>query len=258
MVSIDLCQRLQELRCAEKGDIVEHFATLRTMREDLASMGETLTENDFYTIIMGSLPSSYDPYLSALNTTSSVLGTHLSADDLMLSITEEYERHALKSKGNKKEENAAYSNDANKGSKGGSSLKQKGECHNCGKKGHWTRDCWEKGGGKEGQGPKQKAKKEKEKETEKGKGKGKEMAVVAKDDSGSKKEEKPKEEEAWMTIAMDEEWVSEYLEETICGDFNDLDMNLGDEETLLGSKGKTGHTIYSPDHVLDLPNLQPF
>jgi hypothetical protein len=33
MVSIDLRRRLQELRCAEKGDIVEHFATLRTMRE---------------------------------------------------------------------------------------------------------------------------------------------------------------------------------------------------------------------------------
>ena len=159
MVSIDLHRRLQELQCAEKGDIVEHFATLRTMREDLASMGETLTKNDFYAIIMGSLPSSYDPYLSVLNTTSSVLGIHLSADDLMLSITEEYKRHALKSKGNNKEENTAYSNDANKGSKGGLSLKWKGECHNHGKKGHWTRDCWEKGGGKEGQGPKQKVKK---------------------------------------------------------------------------------------------------
>ena len=58
-----------------------------------------------------------------------------------------------------------------------------------------------------------------------------------------------------MAIAMDEEWVSEYLEETTCGNFNNLDMNLGDEETLLSSKGETRCTIYSPDHVLDLPNL---
>ena len=28
MVSIDLCQRLQEMRCADKGDIVEHLSTL--------------------------------------------------------------------------------------------------------------------------------------------------------------------------------------------------------------------------------------
>ena len=83
MVSIDLCRWLQELRCADKGDVGEHFATMCTMREDLASMGESLTENDFYAIIMGSLPTSYN---SALNATSSVLGTHLSLEDLMLSI----------------------------------------------------------------------------------------------------------------------------------------------------------------------------
>ena len=28
-------------------------------------------------------------------------------------------------------------------------------CHNCSKKGHKKADCWAKGGGKEGQGPKQ-------------------------------------------------------------------------------------------------------
>ena len=40
MVSVDLRRRIQDLRCAEKGDMISHFATLRTMREDLAaSMG---------------------------------------------------------------------------------------------------------------------------------------------------------------------------------------------------------------------------
>jgi gag-polypeptide of LTR copia-type/Zinc knuckle len=203
MVSIDLRRRLQELRCADKGNTIDHFTTLRTMREDLASMGESLTENDFYAIIMGSLPSSYDPYLSALNATSSVLGTHLSADDLMLSITEEFERRALKAKSGKKDDNAAFSADAcsSKGHEG-SHPKRRGECNNCGKKGHWSRDCWEKGGGKEGQGPKQKAKKEKD-EKGKGKGKAKDVAATAKEDKEDKS--KPdKEEEAWMVTIMDE------------------------------------------------------
>jgi len=107
MVSIDLRRRLQELRCADKGDIIEHLSTLRTMRENLAS-------------------SSYDTYISALNATSSVLGTHLSADDLMLTITEESERRTLKSKGKAKEENAAFhTSDSKKDKK-----KRKGECHN--------------------------------------------------------------------------------------------------------------------------------
>ena len=49
-------------------------------------------------------------------------------------------------------------------------------CHNCKKKGHKKADCWAKGGGKEGQGPKQK----------KGKGKKSEMATVVVVDDNDK------------------------------------------------------------------------
>src|SRR5271168_1374518 len=119
MVSVDLRRRLKDQKCLEKGDIVAHFTTLRTMREDLAAMGHPPSDDDFYAIILGSLPPSYDPYIS------SVTGTMLSADDLMLTITEEYERRILKTKNSKKDENVAfYSNDSGKGRKGGSSLKK--------------------------------------------------------------------------------------------------------------------------------------
>ena len=40
------------------------------------------------------------------------------------------------------------------------------ECYNCHKKGHKKADCWAKGGGKEGQGPRMKLKKEKEEQKE--------------------------------------------------------------------------------------------
>ena len=103
----------------------------------MASMGESVTENDFYSIIMGSLSPSYNPYISAVNTTSSVLGTTISAGDLMLTLTEEYEHRALKIKGGKKDDNATfYSNDAGKDQKGESSSKKNVKCHNYGKKGH--------------------------------------------------------------------------------------------------------------------------
>jgi hypothetical protein len=159
MVSVDLRCRIQETRCAGKGDILAHFTTLRVMREDLAAMGRPLDEDDFYAIILGSLPVSYDPYISAVNATSSVLGTTMSADELMLTVTEEYERRNLKNKTGKKDENTAfYSNDSTKDHKGGSSSKKNIKCHNCKKKGHYKSDCWAPGGGKEGQGPKQKGK----------------------------------------------------------------------------------------------------
>ena len=90
MVSVDLRRRIQDQCCPEKGDIIAHFAMLCTMQEDLAAMGQPLSENDFYTIILGSLPGFYDPYISTVNATSSVLGKTISADDLILTITEEY------------------------------------------------------------------------------------------------------------------------------------------------------------------------
>ena len=220
MVSIDLRRRFQEVRCAEKGDVIAHLATLRTMREDLASMGETLSENDFYAIIMGSLPSSFDNYISAVSATSSVLGSHLSADDLMLTITEEYERRNLKAKFGKKDENVAlYSNDSEKGNKGGSSSKKNVECYNCGKKGHIKKECWAEGGGKEGQGPKQKGK-------GKSKGKGKEKESKEKETAAATKdtkEDKPKDEEAWMVM------IDDSVSECSSRDEDDFDIDILDE-----------------------------
>ena len=122
------------------------------MCEDLAVMGHAPTDDDFYAIMLGSLPSSYEPFISTLNATSTVIGTFLSPDDLMQTLTEEYDRRVL-NKGGKKEENVAFHAGDNKG-KRKCSLK----CFNCGKKGHKQADCWAEGGGKAGQGPKGKAK----------------------------------------------------------------------------------------------------
>ena len=226
MVSVDLRRRIQDLRCAEKGDMLSHFATLRTMREDLAAMGQPLGENDFYAIILGSLPASYDPYISAVNATSSVLGKTISADDLMLTVTEEYERRNLKNKTGKKDDNAAfYSNDSEKGEKGGSSSSSKKknvECHNCHKKGHYKSECWAPGGGKEGQGPKQKGK-------GKAKADEKKKETAASTETKGKEKEKEKEgaEEAWLAMINSTAEGDEY-DITLDDELPDETMDLDD------------------------------
>ena len=100
-------------------------------------MGHTPTDNDFYTIIIGSLPSSYESFISALNATSSVISTFLSPDEVMQTITEEYDRRCL-GKGGKKEENVVFHAGDN-GSKG--KRNPHINCFNCGKKGHKKADC---------------------------------------------------------------------------------------------------------------------
>ena len=157
LVSVDLRRRLQQLRCPEKGDVRAHFTSLRTMREDLAAMGHAPADDDFYAIIISSLPASYDPYISALNATSSVMGKYMSSDDLLLSVTEEYDRRVL-GRGGKKEENAAFTASESGGSRGAGKQFSGSKCFNCNRRGHKKADCWAKGGGKEGQGLKRQPK----------------------------------------------------------------------------------------------------
>ena len=92
MVAMDLRRHLQQERCPEKGDVRAHFAKLHTIWEDLAMMGHPPDDNEFYTIILGSLPSSFEPFISTLNATSSVLGTVLSPNELMQAFTDEHNR----------------------------------------------------------------------------------------------------------------------------------------------------------------------
>jgi hypothetical protein len=47
MVAVDLRQRLQQERCAEKGDVRAHFTKLHTTWEDLAAMGYPPTKMNF-------------------------------------------------------------------------------------------------------------------------------------------------------------------------------------------------------------------
>ena len=98
MISLDLRRRLQEQRCGEKADVRAHFARLRTMYEDLAAMGHTPEDDDFYAIILGSMPTAFETYISSLTATSTVTGNVLTPEQLMAALTDEYDRRALRSK----------------------------------------------------------------------------------------------------------------------------------------------------------------
>ena len=156
MITIELRKKLHDIRCAENGNVRAHFDTIRTMREELASLGTTINQQDFSAIILGSLPKNYDQFLSAVTATASVLKQDLDPEDLMQTIIDEFNRCSTRS-GFSKDKNADAAFFAGgTGYKGAQRSTKDLECYNCHKKGHKKSDCWAKGGGKEGQGPRSK------------------------------------------------------------------------------------------------------
>ena len=116
-------------------------------------MNNLVSDEDFVMILITSLPESWDNY------TSSYLGSSGNKPDLksheLIAILLEEDRRRKGRTG----ESPSYSLQARgtgKGNfKGASKFNSsETECYNCHKKGHMAKDCWAKGGGREGQGPK--------------------------------------------------------------------------------------------------------
>ena len=71
--------------------VLTHFDNIRTMQEELTSLGTALSEPDFSAIILGSLPKSYDQFISAVIVTASVLKKDLDPEDLMQTVIDKYD-----------------------------------------------------------------------------------------------------------------------------------------------------------------------
>ena len=97
MITINLRKRLYDIRCAENGNIHTHFNNIQTMQEELASLGTELSEPDFSAIILGLLPKTYDQFLSAVTTTTSMMKQELNPKDLMQTIIDEFDCRSTRS-----------------------------------------------------------------------------------------------------------------------------------------------------------------
>ncbi|KAK0431340.1 hypothetical protein EV421DRAFT_1853922 [Armillaria borealis] len=120
---------------------------LQSIHEDLIMMGADPSDDNFVAIVLGSLPASFETYLSVLTGTLTLLGKALNPDMVLQGINNEADQQKVRSAGKGKKKATFYSGNSGKKSR------KLVECYNCHWKGHMARDCWAKGGGKEGQGP---------------------------------------------------------------------------------------------------------
>jgi hypothetical protein len=195
---LDAEDQLSSMKLAENDDakvhlaeIKQHFQLMVQRHENLLKMGSTISDTRFNTIVMTSLPESYRPTLqtiTAAERTSTLTGTssqRMKTSDLIAFLIEEAQHRVINDERSKNSDQALAAQTKKAGKKKanrskGNDKSKDGDseitCHNCGKPGHKKSDCWSKGGGKEGQGPKQKKKKSDKSN------KPDETAVVANDD----------------------------------------------------------------------------
>ena len=152
---IDLGRKLQNTKCGEDDDVRAHFESLANFREQLAAMGQNISDEQYTNTLMSSLPPSYDANISIITTNADMASTTITSDTVVRIITDEYDKRMLKKAKPKSTQEEAFAAEAQKSKKKKRNMRNV-ECFNCHNKGHMKADCWAKGGGKEGQGPKKK------------------------------------------------------------------------------------------------------
>ncbi|KAJ7105208.1 hypothetical protein C8R44DRAFT_745927 [Mycena epipterygia] len=147
------------LRCPEDGDIILHITEMKCLKEALDWMSAPIADAQFSAYIKAALPpEKFGALLSTISTASRIAGRPISSEALIQEIYETCDESTVhKNSASNAEDTAMAASGKRRG--GGK------HCDNCDRTSHIKKDCWSKGGGKEGQGPRGK-----------GKGKGKSKA----------------------------------------------------------------------------------
>ena len=133
---------------AEEGvNVVAHVSKLREMQEELHLMGTKIEDEEFVNVLVMSLPESWENFLTSYMGTRTD-GAKMPTSHEMIAMLLEEERRRMKKAGGSQDVALAVRDSKKKNSSDSDK-----ECYNCKKKGHVAKDCWSKGGGKEGQGP---------------------------------------------------------------------------------------------------------
>ncbi|KAJ7477405.1 hypothetical protein FB451DRAFT_1172961 [Mycena latifolia] len=122
MVQIDTVTRLRTMRCLDHDDVA-------------------------------SLPEKFRPLLTTIATASRLAGPPISSAMLIQEIYEMADKNTVHANIDDAEQTAMAASSGRGRARATREGKKDVKCENCDRTGHSKRDCWSKGGGKEGQAP---------------------------------------------------------------------------------------------------------
>jgi hypothetical protein len=95
LVKVDVRKCMLLARCDEGGDVKAHFGELNRLCQIMAGMGTIVDDADSAAIVMGPLPDSYCPIISALEAAAGYSSKVVTAQELITAVTVEYEHRLL-------------------------------------------------------------------------------------------------------------------------------------------------------------------
>jgi len=155
MYETSLFTQLQNARYVEGDNMRDHLTSLVEIRERLAEMNSQISDESFVAYIRTSLSlaPTYRSLVTMLTAAAHESGKKLTSTNLIWHLNEEANSTALEENINKSNAAMVAAMAKAKGKKGKPSKKEEKHCTNCDRKGHVKEQCWDVGGGKEGQGP---------------------------------------------------------------------------------------------------------
>ena len=87
MIIVGLCKRPQSTKLEEDEDARVHVTRLLDLREQLAFMGKNFDDDEFVSILSGSLPPSYEPTINVINAAADQMVVLVTLDRVIRLVT---------------------------------------------------------------------------------------------------------------------------------------------------------------------------